>query len=196
MQFLSGILSLILMSADVILLERLTGDLSVTANYGMAQLFAKSVLFLPSTIGRVYFKDIAAANSGSKKIVEFLSINIALGLIITAILWTVGPLFIKHVFGSDYFQATQLLKIMALGTVSSFLWNCISTINVATGKTAASALISSIGAVFGLTLLLWGIPHYGAVSAAWAMNIAYSAGVFVGLYLIWRSQHQKCNASL
>lgn len=191
LQFLSGILSLVLMSADVILLERLTNDLAATANYGMAQLFAKSVLFLPTAIGRAYFKDIATADNRIKKIAEFLCINITLGLVIGLGLWIAGPALIEHMYGHKYLLATQLIKIMALGIVFSFLWNCISTINVATGKPAISALISSIGATFGLILLLTGIPVRGAVGAAWAMNIAYAAGAMAGLYFVYRNIYEK-----
>lgn len=187
LQFLSGVLSLVLMSADIILLERLTGDLTTTANYGMAQLFSKSVLFLPAAIGRAYFRDISQPQAGKNKINEFIIINVILGLIVSLGLWFCGPVFIQKVYGQNYLLASHLLKIMSAGIVFSFLWNCISTINIAIGQPSSSAIISLVGSTFGLALLIINIPTYGAAGAAWAMNFAYAAGALVGLFLIWRN---------
>lgn len=193
LQFLSGVLSLVLMSADVILLERLTKSLSITANYGMALLFSKSVLFLPAAIGRAYFKDIALSKNQKNKIHEFLAINIGIGILASLALISIGPFFISQLYGENYLLAAQLLKTMSFGIVFNFLWSGISTINIASGQPASSALISIVGATSGLSLLLIGIPAYGAEGAAWAMNIAYFLGAVTGLFLIWNNMPKSEN---
>jgi len=184
-QFISGIFSLILMSMDVVYLEYVTHNLPMIANYGLAQLFAKSPLFIASTISRSYFKDIASVGAAStKKVTEFLMLTTLVSSVVALAAYSAFPIFIKAIYGPEYEAANSLLKAMSIGIIFSFLWNAISTITVAQGKPSMAVKVSSIGAVTGVALLYFLTPRYEALGVAWAMNIAYATGVITGLYLI------------
>jgi O-antigen/teichoic acid export membrane protein len=184
-QMVSGLLSLTLLSADVILLEALTHDLKAVANYGVALLFYTACAIVPTTLGRVYFKQIAPSVSGAeKKQIDFIAATCGLGIIGTLILYFAGPIVIELFFGQRYESAKLILKIMSLGLTFNFLWNCFSTINIATSHPRASVAISTAGSIVGITSLLILVPKYHATGAAVSMIFAYGAGVIIGLWLL------------
>jgi len=186
MQIFSGIFSLVLMSADVILLERLGNDLTAVANYGVALLFTNACAFLPTALGRVYFKEVAANGSeGDQKRFEYILLVATLALVTALTLYWVGPVLIQLFFGKNYMTASSIIRALSFGVIFNYLWNCISVINVSMGYPRRSVTISFVGATIGLAALIYLIPTYRGIGAAWAMNAAYGAGVTVGLYLLW-----------
>lgn len=189
-QFISGALSLTLMSVDIVYLEYVTHNLPMIAHYGLAQLFAKAPLFLATTISRSYFKDISASTDPRKKIMEFLLLTTSVSAVVALVVYLVCPMLIAHFYGAEYEAAGEIMKVMALGIIFNFLWNAISTITVAQGKPSMAVKVSSVGAITGALLLYFLIPQYLALGAAWAMNIAYATGVMTGLYLIFKSSFE------
>ena len=187
MQVISGFLSLVLLSADIILIERLLRDLESVAYYGMAAFFVKAVMFIPTSISRIYFKSIAENSAGitkDNKIFEFLSVVVIVCGIVAICMYLIGPVFIKFIFGTQYDKSIEILHILSLGIVFMGLWQAISTINVSISRPKYSVLISLTGAIIGIILLVTLIPVYGISGAAWSMNVAYFSGVIVGLYLL------------
>jgi O-antigen/teichoic acid export membrane protein len=188
-QILSGVLSLVLMSGDVIILEKITSDLVAVANYGLAALFAKSTMLVTSSLGRVYFKELASVSpdSGGIRIFgSYMKINLLLGLAVTFIIMLAGPIFISIVYGGQYASAQFLLVNMACGIVFTFIWNALYVINVAQAKPKDSVLISFVGSITGLVLLFVLVPRYSAIGAVWAMNMAYGCGCILGVVLQYR----------
>jgi len=185
-QIFSGILSLALLSADVILLERITHDMATVANYGVALLFTSACAFIPATLGRVYFKDVAPNDrQGHRKRKEYLVAITATAIAFTFGLYYLGPMLIGLFFGDEYSLGQSIIRVMALGVLFSFLWNALSVINVAGGKPKNSVRISAAGSGVGLAALFLLIPEYGGMGAAWAMNSAYASGVAMGLWLLF-----------
>lgn len=198
MQIFSGIFSLVLMSADVILLERLGNDLTAVANYGIALLFTNACAFLPTALGRVYFKEVAANGyAGDRKRLEYILLVAALALLTSLALYWVGPLLIQLFFGKNYVTAQSIIRVLSFGVLFNYLWNCISVINVSMGHPRRSVIISFVGATIGAAALLSLIPTYRGIGAAWAMNAAYGAGALVGLCLLWsqRSHAEPLHAN-
>jgi len=188
-QMVSGLLSLVMLSADVIVLERMTSNLSQVANYGMALLFAKAILIIASTLGRVYFKELSAVEAYTSSVYviqKYLVINLVAGLAAAIGLILIGPYIITFLYGSQYEAAGGLLINMSYGIVFCFLWNAISVVNVTQAHTQDSAWISSVGALFGIILLVTLIPQSEALGAVWAMNIAYAIGSILGIFLLAR----------
>ena len=186
-QIFSGVLSLVLLSADIIMLERLTDDISDVAYYGLAAFFAKSLMFIPSVFGRLYFKQIADFSIGittKNKIVEFLFVVSIVCLILSIVIYFIGPIVIDYIYGESYSQSSDILKIMAYGIVFMGLWHAISTVNIATNKPARSLYVSATGSIAALVLMWFLIPEYGGVGAAWSMVVANLIGVCVGVMAI------------
>jgi len=141
LQIISGLLALILMNADIVLLERMTNDMSVIANYGLAQLFSKSPLFITSALARAYFKDIIAEpESQFKKKKEFLIVNIGIGIFSALILWVAAPYIIQTFYSGRFAKAEEIVKILSIGVIFYFVWNSVSLLNLAAAKPKASAI--------------------------------------------------------
>lgn len=187
-QIFSGLASLVLLSADIILLERLTGDMTVVAQYGLAAFFGKATLVVPSSIGRIYFRELANENTllGKKRAMEqFLSMVFFVCLAIAVFLYFCGPLLISAIYGDEYKEAASILRYLCVGIVFMGLWHAISTINIATANPGRSVKVALVGSIIGVTLLFALVPTYGGNGAAWAMNIAYASGVFMGFLMIF-----------
>ncbi len=187
-QIISGVFSLLLLSGDIILLERLTGSLIEVAYYGLAAFFAKSFMFFPAVIGRVYFKPIAQFSSGQSsenKIVEFLAVVLAVCVSISIVVYFLGPLAITMIYGDTYAAAGKVLEVLSLAIVFMGLWQALSTINVASNKPQNSVIVSVVGSIVAVVMLVLLIPKMGAIGAAWAMVAANGSGVLIGLCLIF-----------
>jgi O-antigen/teichoic acid export membrane protein len=186
-QILSGALSMAIQAADLIALERLGGGMKDLATYGIAALFAKSTVVFPNSIGRVYFVKIAREGPDMWQAILRLILavtGVCIGL--AAFCDVIVPVLLQKLYGEKYAGAHEILRVMLLGVLFSGLLSAISTINVALKSPMSAFLISvlsSVGCVAALVLL---IPLYGAIGAAWAMNLTYMIGVLTGGVLLAR----------
>lgn len=192
-QLVSGILSMGMQSADVLILERLGASLSDIAIYGLAALFARSVLFVPGAMGRVYFQEIAEGSSRgdyTKPACQLLGNVVGICVILAVLMATCVPAIIRLFYGEEYSSSIPILEVMCAGIVFSGLWSALSTINIAINRPSFAVAISFSGVCTSVVLLALVIPLYGPIGAAWAMNAAYIVGSCVGLWLIY-GEHQR-----
>lgn len=189
-QFISGILSMLMQSADIIALERLSGHMSQVALYGLAALFAKSVMFFPGAIGRVYFKDIAECSTeGTKvwKLVDHLLLATTIVCILLAvILYIVVPMIINTFYHDRYSGSIPVLKTMCIGITFNGIWAALSVVNTAMKQPRIAVIMSITGLVSSFILLVVLIPIFDAVGAAWAMNVGYFSGSMMGVWLLFQ----------
>ena len=193
-QVVSGILSMVMQSADIIALERFGGAMSDVALYGLAALFSRSVLFLPGAIGRVFFREIAeGATQGAswRPIAQLLMTVAGLCIALTVAMVLVVPTLIETLYSRVYAASIPILRVMCLGIVFNGMWAALSLINVAINKPHFDVVISLIGASTSIALLFILVPHYGAIGAAWAMNAAYFVGSCIGLWLIYTENRKQ-----
>lgn len=190
LQFMSGILSMIVQSADIIALERLKGDMMQVAIYGLASLFSKSVLFLPGAVGRVYFKEIAegvgTAQGPWRGITHLLVITSVLCAALSIVMFLVVPCMIRALYGLKYMESIPVFRTLALGVVFWGIWGALSVVNIAMKKPEYAIIISATGVVTCIVLLYVLVPSFGATGAAWGMNGASFAGSAVGVYMLFR----------
>lgn len=189
-QIVSGSLSMILQSLDIILLERISRNLTIVAAYGLASQFARALLFLPGVLGRVYFRQIANASHDRNELLIHLRrfvINTTLLCGGGAIgLGVLAPPVIQLVYEQAYAECLSVLRIMCIGAVISGLWSALSVVNIAIKKPSYSVATSATGVVLGALCVSAFVPVFGASGAAWAMNLAYLGGVTVGAVLLLR----------
>lgn len=189
-QIFSGSLSMLLQSLDVILLERITKNLSSIAAYALASQFARTLLFVPGVLGRVYFRQIANAAHDRKELLFHLRRFVIRTTLLCAVgaagLGIVAPSAIQLVYGQAYAECLSILWIMCVGAVTSGLWSALSVINIAIRKPSYSVATSTVGVVVGTVCVSALVPTFGAPGAAWAMNLAYLSGVSVGAVLLLR----------
>lgn len=194
-QVVSGILSMLMQSADIILLERITKDPRQVAVYGLASLFAKSVLFVPAVMGRLYFREIAnPANSLDAKwkvIWGLLYSSLGLGLILALGVVGIGPPMIESLYGKDYENSITVLGVMSLLIPLFSLWGSLSTINIALKLPGNALRISAAGVTSCILMLTLLVPIWGPVGAAWALNGSYLTGVIVGVSLLLQARNRE-----
>jgi O-antigen/teichoic acid export membrane protein len=187
-QIISGALSTVMLSGDVIALERLTRDSREIGHYGLAVLFSRSLAFVPATLGRLYFKDIAsgADDDGRRwpNIGRLLGLTLGVSSILAFLVFTCGRTVLRILYGSDYENSISVLRILSAGIILSGLWSAVSTVNIAIKVPKNSLIVSAVGTGACVALLVLLVPSYGASGAAWAMNAGYLLGVTVGLSLL------------
>lgn len=187
-QFGSGLLSMVMQSADVLYLERFGNGLKQVGIYALAALFTKSVMILPEAIGRIYFRKIAANNSdrdSGKSIVDLLTATVLTSVVLAVLIATLVPPLIQLIYGEEYLASVEVLRTLSVGMVPSGVWIALSTINIAAKRPRHALYISTVGAVVCLIALPLLVPRFGAVGAAWAMNLSSGAGALVGLSLLF-----------
>jgi len=185
LQIISGLLGILVQVLDVILMERLSGDLVQVAVYGLAAQLSKAVLLLPAAMGSVFFRDIAGAQRGGSSMWghanRFLLAGAAACIFAAVAVWILGPEAIRYLYGDQYAGSIPVLKVMCLGIVANGLWTLLSVTNTAIGRPSYSVAIAATGLLVAIPLLVLWIPAFGAMGAAWAMNVAFGVGAVVGL---------------
>lgn len=192
-QFGSGVLSMAMQSADVLLLDRLGSGLKVVGIYALAALFTKSVMILPESIGRIYFRKISAPQDDTgqgKSVTRLLVTTVAASVLLAIFVAALVPTLIRTVFGADYDASVEVLYVLCLGILPSGIWIALSTINIARKRPLHALYISAVGVITCIMALVVLVPDLGAVGAAWAMNAANTAGATVGLTLLLASRHK------
>jgi O-antigen/teichoic acid export membrane protein len=188
-QLLSGVLSMALQSADIIALERIGANLREVAVYGLAALFTRPLAMIPAAFGPVLFREIATADRQSRvAATRLLRWTLASCGVIAAALAVVVPMVIRFAYGPNYQAAIPVAEVLLAGVVFNGLWTALSTINVAMQHPDRAVMISASGAGVAAVALPVLIPRFGALGAAWAMNLAYAGGVAVGLWQLYGPQ--------
>ena len=189
-QFISGALSTAMLSGDVIMLERLTRDSREIGHYGLAALFSRSLAFVPATLGRLYFKDIAsgACDEGRrwKSIGRLLKLTLGVSCVLALLVFTCGRPILRTLYGTEYKDSIRVLQILSPGIIFSGLWSALSTTNIALKKPSFSVMTSTVGIVIAAALFVILVPSTGSVGTAWSMNAAYLSGCGTGLALLWK----------
>jgi O-antigen/teichoic acid export membrane protein len=183
-QIFSALLSLIVSSIDVIVVERVAG-LAEAGFYGLALLIARSTDFFAGAIGRVYFRDIAIGEEGAKR--AYFWLTVIVGVLFALLLYFVAPIFINSVYGQKYDHAIPMLQWLVAGLPFSFACSAISTINVAQRHPKRSVATSIISALSMLVLLYLFVPSFLGVGAAIAVAASRVVTACFGGWLIIKS---------
>lgn len=191
-QFVSGALSTAMLSGDVILLERLSHDSRAIGHYGLAVLFSRPLALVPSTLGRLYFKDIASSVRNARQqwemIHRLLKFTLGISGLLAVSVFVFGGSLVRILYGEEYVDSVQVLQILSIGIIFSSLWSALSTTNIALKRPSYSVVTSLAGLVMAAAMFIMLVPSAGAVGAAWSMNAAYLFGCVVGGALLWRKR--------
>ena len=187
-QLISGLLSLFLMSADLILLERLTGSLELVAEYGFAVLFVKLLMFIPSAVGRLYFRQIAEARS-QDELFSAVSRFALLTTLATALGYAliVAGFYVLDAQGvlEKYSRSKSLLLYLGPAALLGGLWHVASVVNICQKQPQVAALMSLVAAVTLLVAGYYLVVAMGGAGMALALAVANLLGLLTGLWL-WR----------
>ena len=194
-QFVSGALSTVMLSGDIIALERLTRDSREVGQYGLAVLFSRPLAFIPAALGKLYFKEIASRGRDVERqwdsIGRLLMLTLGASSLFASLIFFFGESILRILYGTQYQAGARVLEILSVSIIFSGLWSAMSTTNIALKEPSFSVMTSIIGLIVGASMFALFVPTAGAAGAAWSINTAYSTGCVIGLALLWKKWHSS-----
>jgi O-antigen/teichoic acid export membrane protein len=164
---------------DVLLLAALSGSRAVGI-YAAAVGLSQSVLSV-SIVFRNRLQALVLTRAGSSMIFREVRL-IAVLVLIPVLLVMFFASSIQHLLLGDAFvDAGPILRIMALAAVGQLLMDLAQGLLIALGEMRALVVNAYTGAALTALALAVLIPRYGAIGAAWASFVAYSAVGSLGL---------------
>lgn len=157
--------------------------------YSIAVLIAEVVLYLPRSLALVMQRRVSASGpeEATRLAASACRNGAALSLLFAPLLAVGGMVAIPIVFGPRFSGAIGILLALLPGLVAMALGTPLVLYLVQQkGKPVLSGAAALIGLATDVALCLWWIPGHGAMGAAWASSVAYSAQA-VFLLLLFRS---------
>ena len=187
------LLALLLMQVDKILLSRLL-SLESFGYYTLASLVAGSIYIMVGPIGTAFYprftellvrkNDQALINTYhlGAQLVTVLMGSAAVILIVFAerilLLWTADPVLTERV--------SPVMRVLALGTFLNGLMGIPYQMQLAHGWTSLSIRINIVAVVILIPAILWLVPIYGVMAAAWVWVSLNTFYILIGVNFMYR----------
>lgn len=186
-------LALLLTQVDKLLLSKLV-TLEAFGYYVLAASVAGALGFLLAPITTAVFPHLIelVAKSEQKLLIEtyhHTSQWLAAVLTPIALVMAVFAEPLLNVWTGDAVvtqQASSLLTLLALGTLCNGFMHVPYTMQLAHGLTSLTVRMNSVAVVCIVPAILWAVPRFGAIGAAWAwlaLNMGY---VLIGIHFMHR----------
>jgi O-antigen/teichoic acid export membrane protein len=190
--FAANLVSVVLLRLDVILLAAYVDKVEV-GFYGAAVRIAMVIGLLIGAMSGFFLPRVGETRSSRAALraylhdARFFVLVLGLGIVLT---WLAAPLLVRGLFGSEFADATSLVRIILLGTlcmaISAPLGQLLLGGEVPRGVVFLN--LTRLGVILGLILLL--APRFGATGVAWAYvgsELAAVVYVAVAAVVIWRN---------
>jgi len=181
-QMLSLILSLFIMSIDVLYIEYALG-VSEVALYAIGLLFVNASMSFCNVLKRVYF--VKLKNPHTEYLAEFVIASLSSGVLLSILVYCFVPFFIEYFYGTKFEGYESIFKIQCFIIPFSFVFHSISAINISQNNSKRSLLISAWGALLVCVLLPTLVSVYGSNGAALAILLVYIITCIYGLKMIF-----------
>jgi O-antigen/teichoic acid export membrane protein len=190
--FAANLVTVVLLRLDVILLAAYVDKVEVGL-YGAALRIVMVIGLLIGAMSGFFLPRVGETRSSRAALRKYLRdarfFVVVLGFAIVAT-WLAAPLLMRGVFGSEFSDATSLVRIILLGTlfmaISAPLGQLLLGGEVPRGIVFLN--LTRLGAILGLIVLL--APRFGATGVAWAYvgsELAAVVYVAVAAVVIWRN---------
>ena len=183
---LSGMAAIIYLKMDQVMLGTLSTQEEVGI-YAVAAKLSEVWYFFPAAIVTSFFPQLLAARKHEPKqyaikLQQLNDILFASAFIIALLVQWLAPWVVVLLFGSDYAASAAVLVIHIWAGVFIFMRTLLSKWLLAEGLLKFSLITQLTGALFNVLFNLWLIPIYGAVGAAIATVISYTAASYLALF--------------
>ena len=139
------------------------------ATYKIGLLFTTPVIIISQNLSILYFRKW----SGGEKIGQnLIFVNLLIVLLAAGIVYLIGEKAIDIFFGVDYVMSSDVMKICLLGAVATALYQLPDQFMNAKAFGKTIFLNTLVCFVTAITSLLYLVPYYGVVGAAWAYSLA------------------------
>ena len=187
------LLALLLTQVDKILLSRLL-SLEAFAYYALAAVVTGALYTLSTPISTAFYprftelavrgddNGLRAAYHLSAQLVTVLMGAAAIVLMIfgdrVLLLWTSDPVLAQ--------QVTPIMTLLALGTLLNGLMWMPYQLQLAHGWTSLAIKVNSVAVAILIPAILWIVPAYGAIGAAWVWVSLNAGYILFAIYFMHR----------
>jgi O-antigen/teichoic acid export membrane protein len=153
-------------------------------HYAVAVTYASILFPISGAFSAVLFPEVASRKgAGSKSIiVRTVAANLVLAIPGTVILALVAPIVIPLLFGSDFYLSIYPSAILLIGTVELGCIYIFSDALRGLGLPLMRSLAEMMGLCVTILGLLYALPRYGIIGAAWVSVIAYGCVLALLVY--------------
>jgi len=103
-----------------------------------------------------------------------IALFVAFALLVSIVLWFGAEWIIRIILGEQFLPAKNVIRILMISAVVLFVMSPIYSLPAAVGRAGPALRSVMVATGVQMVLLLWLVPRYGALGAAWA-NAAYTA---------------------
>ena len=146
-------------------------------------------IFMPSIIMMVYFPKLVISRKFKGTLTRLVVVLGFLGLLTSALFYYVGPMLIKYVYPSEFWEAISVLRILSFSIISISIGQATALSLVALNLTSIYLLVAFLSTATNIVLNLLFIPRTGYIGAAWATVATEAMVVLLSLYFIWRNKN-------
>lgn len=175
---------------DVILLKRLTNNLTYVGLYSVAVNLGNMIWLIPDAFRDVVFNKTAVEDS-IKEIVNLIKVNILIAIIIIVGFVIFGRYFINLFYGNEYLDAFYITIILFLGCMSMIIYKLIHPLYIANGKQKTILTILFISVLINVILNYIFIPKYNIYGAALSSVFSYSLCSVIFLVLFCKEYNVR-----
>lgn len=166
---------------------------SVTVGlYAVAVAVAEITAILASSVSDALLPEVASSKTPADSIIlmgKTIRLTFYAQLLALIPLWILAPYVLGMVYGKSFIEAAGALRILL---ICSIVWSIsliiISGLN-GLGRPGLSTVARLFSAATTIITLIWLLPKYGMIGAAFSSLIGYGALLCVSLFCLLRSQN-------
>lgn len=183
---LASVSTMIYMKIDQVMLRNYLG-LKEVGEYSAALKLSEFIYFVPVILVGSYFSKWVLMNKEGhdylKSVDKVLTLLLIVAFSYVLGAWFLGEFIIEAVFGSEYQNSFQILKIHALSTFFVFIGVVTSKLLIIHNLEKVILYVSIMGAIFNVLLNCFLIPLYGGYGAAIATVLSQFGSGYLFLFI-------------
>lgn len=173
---------------DIILLEYILGESSITGNYSAAYRLLEGVIFLMTPLSLIFFRYLRLSRQDIEDFRHLLLLQLAVMVImaicIFAFVWFLGGLIVAFTFGEAFAPAGTILSLLFASLIFILPNSVMTQAFVALNREWAFASMAVGAALINIGLNFWLIPKYQMWGAAWA-TLGTEAFLLLSLSIVY-----------
>lgn len=178
---------------DIVLMGMFLISDSQIGYYSIAVFFVELVWFIPNALGVFLFPKISGekrTDLARKLTIRLTKYTFASSIPIVLFIFFVVPMLIPYLYGSEFIESINPLRVLIFGTFLMIPCKIISKYFAGTGIPQFNSYMAIIGLIINVFLLCVLVPEYGIMGAAISSAVSYS---IMGFYMVIIFIHKTGN---
>ncbi|SSL01480.1 Polysaccharide biosynthesis protein [Klebsiella pneumoniae] len=175
---LSGVALMLYMRIDQIMIGNMIND-SAVGVYSVAVKMAEVWYFVPAAVVSSLFPKIIkekylSENNYNKRMQFLYDVLISISFMVAIVVTVFSDFIISFFFGSNYLEASSVIKVYVWGSVFYFLSSASGRWYINEGLQFYALSRNIVGLILAIFLNYLLIPRYGLIGSAYATIVAFS----------------------